>query len=117
MSTYEIIKQLVDQANQNGVEVELRNQYSGCGMYGGECVGIVCDDIMDVMVDLPIVFAEEFKKTQYTNVGTAIDDFAQQLSELQYELSDYCQDNMGLSKVYYWKNIESEEEIEEETEV
>jgi hypothetical protein len=69
----------------NGYECR---SYSGRGMFGKKCLGVVMDDFNFIP-------------------GLTQDDCD--------DLNDYMSDNMGLGTIFYWKNIPYVEDYNEET--
>lgn len=71
-------------ADMAGIDIDgdLRREYSGRGMYGDTCFGIVCG-------------GREY--------GTFVAELAGDDPELARELADAVKtDDMGLSTIYYW---------------
>ena len=71
MKARQKLQQIADE-----VDGELRVSYSGCGMYGKTCLGIVCED-----PDTVKKMANEEK------------------------ITGACQDSMGLDYIVYWPKI------------
>ena len=85
--------------------------YSGRGMYGKQCIGIVAS-------------LRNFQKHLTEIIKQCLEDFADashnediigqkeqsKIYELIDELFNYSTDNMGLDYVYYWPSIEWEED-------
>ena len=72
-------------------DVELREDYSGRGMYGNKCLAIVTDNRTDM--ELPLVFVEEI-------IGRLDCDVDMALAIAREILPDRV-DNMGRGYVYY----------------
>jgi len=72
-------------------DVELREDYSGRGMYGNKCLAIVTDNRTDM--ELPLVFVEEI-------IGRLDCDVERALAITREILPDRV-DNMGRGYVYY----------------
>lgn len=71
-------------ADMAGIDIDedLRRDYSGRGMYGDECVGIVCGD---------------------REYGTFLTELADDDPELARELADSVKtDSMATRTIYYW---------------
>lgn len=88
MSAIETIRNLVPDIDLEGVEIR---KYSGRGMYGKECLAIVCDG-------LPKLLEFCLNLQEY-----AIQDDEEH--DVQYELARVRHDSMGLSQVFYWPSI------------
>ncbi len=69
-------------------EIAIKEDYSGRGMYGDTCFGIVCD-----ITDFAIFCA---------SVGSFMDDWDW--------LGRVRTDNMGLSTIWYWPGVKLVEE-------
>jgi hypothetical protein len=90
----------------SGGEVEFRNSYSGRGMYGSTCVGIVGS-----MSDCMVVIGEVIKSAE-GNPG---------FEDTVDQLLSFSTDSMGRDVILYWEDFDSlpedigyeEEEIEE----
>ena len=72
-------------------DAELRNDYSGRGMYGDKCLAIVTDNRIDM--ELPLIFVEEI-------IGR-IDCDADKALAVAREILPNRIDNMGRGYVYY----------------
>lgn len=70
------------------VDGEPYPDYSGRGMYGAECAGVVLDD--DRMVDLGIEVAERFEDNH----------------EMLAALRRTSTDSMGRQTIVYWKSVQ-----------
>ena len=77
------VRQLADM-NQaaDGVDGEIRTDYSGRGMYGDECVGIILKDEGDL----------------FRFAGLLDDDFVELLGSPEW-------DSMGLREIAYWPKV------------
>lgn len=88
---YEVAQQNInDLAEQEDYSVTLRNDYSGRGMFGRRCVGIICPRHL---------------------VMEAIDCLKQAQQETGVKLPvnlnrDFCKDNMGLDMIYYYPQLD-----------
>ncbi len=76
--------------------------YSGRGMYGAQCLGVVTDD--------PLIFMFELGEMSYEIKSEESDDeYNSEHHELVQLLNDcssnICQDSMGLSSIVYFPNI------------
>ena len=87
MSLQELIKDAAECAD----EVTFRNGYSGRGMYGKKCVGIV-----GTMINCMAVIAEVIK--------TCKDD--EDFDEAVDTLLQFTTDNMGWDVIVYWEELE-----------
>lgn len=72
-------------------DLQFYDDYSGRGILGKTCVGIVCNDIVGTLYDL----------TEYI-----IDNYNMTLKDIKKILSKYCFDNMGLQYIIYFPNIQ-----------
>lgn len=84
------IKHIIEDFCRHSDKYTYYANYSGKGMYGKECVGIVCSSPMNMMMDL----TRFIEKTDYTD---------------QYLLlQNPCVDEMGLDYIVYFPYINSE---------
>ena len=81
--TREQLRILVDAADRCGLE--FRTGYSGRGMYGEQCIGVV--GYLSDLIAFVLLVAEREK------------DLAQD------ELTQLTWDSMGLSTIYYWPKL------------
>jgi hypothetical protein len=82
-----------DGYDDDDYDVGIRDDYSGRGMYGDRCVGLVVDDPAGIMFDLGvqvgIKMAEDSDRWCYWN-------------EIAAALKDSRQDSMGRSSIVYF---------------
>lgn len=84
---------------------EVRVRYSGRGMYGDECVGIVADDPVLFAFDLAVLTADIDR------------DDPIMPSDLRDELEHIgnpCSDSMGLSTIWYWTRVTVADDVEDD---
>ncbi|MCI8363928.1 MAG: hypothetical protein HFG34_03115 [Eubacterium sp.] len=72
---------------ETSTEYTLRADYSGRGMFGRECIGIVCQDALSMMVDL----------TEYISTFDVIN--------INQKLGRICSDSMGMDTIVYFPDI------------
>lgn len=89
--------EFVDIINQTDLDIEAR-RYSGRGMYGNECVGIVVDDVVETII--------EIVRSAYANNNY--------LHFWLDELKDYRTDDMGLQMILYFPRIKWEGSVNED---
>ena len=77
--------------------------YSGRGMYGRSCVGIVTDDAMEVLVDLTLAICEFAEDEGVGHADSSSGMFGR-----------ISTDNMGRSEIVYFPEIEWTGKEEEE---
>ena len=70
-----------------GLDAHLRS-YSGRGMYGSSCVGVVCS--MQEFVQIVTQAAIDADKDEDCDIN------------FSYDVSKVSSDSMGLSTIYYW---------------
>lgn len=99
----------------DSAEVKFRNEYSGRGMYGRQCIGIVGGDS-----DCRLVIKEVIKAMAAGLSSAALrpgvgrrPEGVQQLEDAEHDfdqaidvLMDYSMDRMGLSDIFYWPALE-----------
>lgn len=91
------IAQLIRQVAREGVgNASFRNEYSGRGMLGQQCVAVTgsSQDCRELM-------AEVIKQAH-----AQVDDDQLVFDEVVDALMDYRQDSMGLDVVIYWPHIQ-----------
>lgn len=86
-------QQLSDACDETSGEVDFRNSYSGRGMYGAACVGIVGS-----MQDCMSVIGQVIKNAAFGNEG---------LDEVVDTLLQFKTDRMGRDVVLYWEQLEA----------
>ena len=79
-------KLLVEAAKDNSLDLSLREQYSGCGMYGKDTAAIV-GEYNDLAAAIALVAPNITEETDY-------EDFVESMSKLQI-------DSMGKRLVFY----------------
>lgn len=96
------LQQIENAANASELEMEtnVRIAYSGRGMYGKECLGIVAE-LGDIMLFLFELLDGE---GAYTDSKSLV-------AEL---LNSAARDSMGMSTIWYWSNITVDTESEHE---
>lgn len=84
---------LIDLIEQSDVEAEEARSYSGRGMYGRECVGLVVSNVFSAVAalysGLSRVVADEID----------LEDYLEALSDV---IRETRQDGMGLDHIIYW---------------
>jgi hypothetical protein len=85
----ELLEEAIDQANIYD-EVSVYKNYSGRGMYGKTCLGVVgsSDDLLKV-----VVAASRINPDLYD----------------EHNMSELSQDNMGLDYIWYWRHIKEDD--------
>lgn len=82
---YEALVENIDA--QLGGDVDVRDDYSGRGMYGATCLAVVGDNyVLEVFLEGARFYG------------------------IDARLGNMAQDSMGLSHVFYWPSIEVEKE-------
>lgn len=72
-----------------GNDLDFRDDYSGRCMYGKNCVGLICDSSMSVLIELCDYLHAEGVETVSDILGTP------------------CTDSMGLSTILYFPRLVS----------
>jgi len=93
MDTITIRETIENFCNDN--DFTFYDRYSGRGMLGEKCVGIVCNNVTDTMVDLIDFIAENNQIS---------------IKQAKKILGNYRSDNMGLKYILYFPTINSLEE-------
>lgn len=103
--TKQLTKATVDTAVWE-VGVELRDDYSGRGMYGDSCWGVVgeTDELQNFEAELAkAATLEEVGSTNDQNAEDVLETFMDKLAELRKYRRE---DSMGMSRIYYYPQIE-----------
>lgn len=103
----ERIKEACESAGEDFAS--FRNDYSGRGMYGHRCVGVV-----GTLRECQQIVGQVIKNMSSTLVAVAMRDNNDRLSDTEYEfeeavdkLMDFSMDSMGMSGVIlYWPELE-----------
>lgn len=109
----EIMKDMCDDFDHN--DMQLRDSYSGRGMYRKNCVGIVGGNICDIMVQLMELIPELLQQSEEDGYEELYDDFIAIMKSANT-------DNMGRGMIVYFPPLQmitddgDEEEIETENE-
>lgn len=78
----ELAEAIVEAIENNGGEAELREDYSGRGMYGKTTTGVVFDgDLVSAIINNADLFVED--------------------DDPKFETRSLCEDSMGLSRIIY----------------
>ena len=109
------LAQRIKDACEDSGEVDFRNDYSGRGMFGRNCVGISsttreCNKVIATVINalMSSVSAEALFRGDSYKLSDAEQEFEQSV-EL---LLDSEQDSMGHGVILYWPNLEHLEEEE-----
>ena len=86
----DVIEEALDRASDG--EGELYRGYSGRGMYGRTCVGIVVEDVGQL-----VAFGRELER-------------ATDRHDVEVDLGRMAFDSMGLRVIAYWPNIDTADE-------
>jgi hypothetical protein len=79
----------------------IRKDYSGRGMYGRTCLGIVVDNQSDF-----IAFIKELADRYYAGEG-AYAELSEEMREFYDNyLEAVTQDSMGRATIYYWPRVQ-----------
>lgn len=88
-----IIKEFIKEFCEDQ-DLDYREDYSGRGMYGRSCIGIVCDNPLSTLLAL---FAYIIDSDD--SIGG---------SEVQYALGKPEEDGMGMSSILYFPKLRTE---------
>jgi hypothetical protein len=91
---YELLEELA-----NEVQGEARASYSGRGMYGRSCVGIVIDSESDLLA-----------------LGVAISELVEDYEDKQTLVNSVKTDSMGRGLIAYWTGVTCEDAPDEDEE-
>ena len=93
------------EAVANNLDVDYR-EYSGRGMNGTTCPGIIGAGAFEIAAEVVAVFQEEFNYPEDGLAGFVLPDFATETQLVLEELSDFRQDSMGRDTIIYWPRIQ-----------
>jgi len=97
----ELVEMIRDAAEDMGDEVRFRDSYSGRGMYGRECVGVVGSE------DSCMALVGEVIKRMHYEANPAV-DFSQAVDLIM----NISRDSMGRSMILYWPQLAPVEDRE-----
>lgn len=85
------------------MDVDFRDDYSGRGMYGETCVGVVGSpsELMDVIIEVIKVLANDMVNAIEHNPYAPLDDFEKAVDKL----FSYRTGHMGMDMIFYWPDI------------
>jgi hypothetical protein len=102
-------------ACESSGEVTFRNNYSGRGMYGRQCIGIVGDIvacqlvIAQVIKDLGWRISRVSKESIDPDYSASPEDLDETMQDYELKVEhilQFRQDDMGLNVILYWPNLE-----------
>jgi len=96
--TQEFAEELFSEAAQHFGEIRLdvRLGYSGREMYGGNCLGVVTNKVVGLMVAVGLVLGD-----QWQDGGHQVNDIDRLIDAMMHARTD----SMGLDTIVYWPNI------------
>lgn len=102
MSEVKSLARLIEEAAED-TGVSFRPNYSGRGMYGRSCVGIVgsSQDLAAVMTEVAYNLAPLSAEGWEGN---------QRLREELESLFQYSSDSMGMGRIFYWQHLALDEQ-------
>ena len=105
-SIQQLLKDACEQSEDSEYDVSFRNDYSGRGMYGRNCVGIVGSETgcLKLIAEVLKGAREELKSVQ---PGSAEWENDQLFGEMVDTLMNFDRDSMGRSVILYWPQLES----------
>ena len=104
---YKLINEVAKEFYLEGEDIEVRS-YSGRGMYGEECLGIVCDNPLAVQGEFvgECIIQIIDNATDVIDEGEAIRTAIDLANDVKVKLINKVKmDSMGLQKIIYWENI------------
>ncbi len=96
-----LVKDVCEQTEDSDYEVRFRNDYSGRGMYGRNCIGIVGSEKGCLQV-----IAAALKQARADSIHDSEVDFDGMVDTLM----DFDRDSMGRDIIIYWPQVDSLEE-------
>ena len=105
----QLLKDACERSEDSEYDVSFRNDYSGRGMYGRNCVGIVGSESSCLKVIAEVIKGarEELKKVQ---LGSSEHEGDMLFGQVVDTLLNYDRDSMGRSVILYWPQLESIED-------
>lgn len=104
MAKHEISRSVLEEVLEN-VDVELRETYSGRGMYGDTCIGVVGEQSELETFERELAKAATLEKYGVDNMLSAepvIEDFIEELGAIA---DSRRTDSMGMSTIYYYPRL------------
>lgn len=105
MAKHEISRSVLEEVLEN-VDVELREDYSGRGMYGDTCIGVVGEH--DELENFERELAKAATLDKYnglSNMAVAEDVIEDFIEELEAIAGQRRSDSMGMSSIYYYPRL------------
>jgi hypothetical protein len=95
------LQNMIQEACEYGPAVEFRNNYSGRGMFGQQCVAIVghrqsCQQLVATVIK---------EMSLWLSPGICTDHTEQQFEQYLEQIMCYDQDTMGWDVVLYWPDL------------
>ena len=91
-------------------DLDLRDDYSGRGMYGATCFGIVTGSLATVAKEFDRALCDVISAcASYEPEVNAIAEEAEELRDMDI-FRGYCQDSMGLDYIVYFPGVTVEDE-------
>jgi len=106
------IIEFIEEVAEEGQGRSFRGAYSGRGMFGRECVGVVCPNPIDVVLGIAEnVAIELFENASLEGDGNAViqnnaELERQQAEEIFSSLKECHIDTMGHDKIIYWPGVQ-----------
>jgi len=113
-SVQESLREACEDVGDSGI-VSFRNTYSGRGMYGRQCVGIVgsmaeCQLIIaQVVKNLSMALSRVAKESVDPDYSATEDDLADTENDFDKAITtlmNFSMDSMGLREILYWPELE-----------
>jgi len=114
LSVQEALRKACEDVGDSDI-VSFRNTYSGRGMYGRQCVGIVgtmaeCQLVIaQVVKNLSMALSRVAKESVDPDYSATEDNLADTENDFDKAITDlmsFSQDNMGMDMVMYWPGLE-----------
>lgn len=103
--SYKLLDLIVDLHNEE--DFQIRVDYSGRGMFGEECLGIVGPNASKIIYKIMNAIIDNYSDSE----GEQLELFKELTKILSY---GYKQDSMGLQCIVYFPYVEIDEEKKEE---
>lgn len=110
MTLQEMIREACEgqQGGDSGAAVRFRKDYSGRGMYGRGCIGVVGDHrgLVELQTQIILEMTATIAARARAGDDAGLADAEAEFEENLVALLNYSTDSMGREWVFYWPSLE-----------
>lgn len=117
-SLYDLICNAAEGSDE---QVTVRKAYSGRGMYGSTCVGIVCSNATVAQQVISSIIADMFSEMHSATIDAESEEEMRESYSMLNEattcssaLLEYSWDSMGRAVIIYWPHIVAEDDEQDQ---